>query len=47
MMGALLESLSVWPFTSELGLTAVQFENLMKEVRIELQNADLKLYVHM
>ena len=45
MMGDLLESLSLWPLTQCLNKTAAQFAQLMKEVRAELQNNDMKLYV--
>ncbi|KAI1572628.1 methyltransferase type 11 protein [Pyrenophora tritici-repentis] len=47
MVGDLLESLGVWPFTAELGWTAAQFDHLMGEVRQELGNTDLKLYIEM
>lgn len=47
MIGDLLESLGLWPFTSTLGWTAAQFDSLMEEVRTELQNVDLKLYIEM
>lgn len=45
MMGDLLESLGLWPFTQQLNWTAAQFTRLMSEVRSELQNNELKLYV--
>jgi hypothetical protein len=47
VIGDLLESLGIWPFTSELDWTVVQFDSLMKEVRTELENLDLKLYMNM
>ncbi len=47
MVGDLLESLGIWPFTAELGWTAAQFDQLMEEVRAELRNTELKLYVDM
>lgn len=45
MVGDLLESLSIWPFTADLGWTVAQFEAFMREVRAELANASLKLYM--
>ncbi|KAI4923403.1 hypothetical protein J4E85_008441 [Alternaria conjuncta] len=47
MIGDLLESLGLWPFTSKLGWTAARFEDLMQEVRAELQNVELNLYVEL
>ena len=47
MIGDLLESLGIWPFTAELGWTAAQFDHLMGQVRQELGNMDLKLYIEM
>ena len=47
MVGDLLEALGIWPFTTDLGWTAAQFDQLMEEVRAELQNAELKLYIDM
>ncbi|KAH7359517.1 S-adenosyl-L-methionine-dependent methyltransferase [Pyrenochaeta sp. MPI-SDFR-AT-0127] len=47
MIGDLLESLGLWPFTADLGWTAAQFDYLMREVRTELQAVDLKLYIDM
>jgi hypothetical protein len=47
MIGDLLESLGLWPFTSTLGWTAAHFEDLMREVRAELQNVDLNLYIEL
>ncbi|KAF1946879.1 hypothetical protein EJ02DRAFT_418224 [Clathrospora elynae] len=47
MVGDLLESLGLWPFTSKLGWTAAQFDYLMWEVRAELQTLELKLYINM
>lgn len=44
-MGDLLESLSLWPLTQCLNMTIAQFSRLIKEVRAELQDNDLKLYV--
>ena len=45
MMGDLLESLGLWPLTHQLNWTAAQFNRLIDEVRSELQNNELKLYV--
>ncbi|KAI8938438.1 hypothetical protein NX059_004331 [Plenodomus lindquistii] len=45
MIADLVESLGIWPFTTILGWSAAQYEYLMTEVRSELQNADLKLYI--
>lgn len=45
MMGDLLESLSLWPLTQQLNYTVTDFQRLMSEVRAELQNKELKLYV--
>lgn len=47
MIGDLLESLGLWPFTSKLDWTAAQFEDLMREVRAELQNVELNLYIEL
>ena len=47
MIGELLESLGIWPFTADLGWTAAQFDYLMREIRAELQNLELKLYIDM
>jgi hypothetical protein len=47
VIGDLLESLGIWPFTSELGWTAAQFDHLMEEVRAELEDEELKLYMEM
>lgn len=47
MIGDLLEAISLWPFTADLGWTAAQFEYLMGEVRSELQDSTLKLYMDM
>jgi hypothetical protein len=45
MMGDLLESLSLWPLTQQLNYTVFEFQRLISEVRAELQNKELKLYV--
>lgn len=47
MIGDLLESLGLWPFTADLGWTTAQFDYLMSEVRAELQAVELKLYIDM
>lgn len=47
MIGDLLESLGLWPFTSTLDRTAAEFDSLMEEVRTELQDVSLKLYIEM
>ena len=47
IVGDLLESIGVWPFMSELGWTAAQFDHLMEEVRAELRDEELKLYIEM
>jgi hypothetical protein len=47
MVGDLLESLGLWPFVAQLGWSAAQFEYLLREVRMELQNDELKLYLPM
>ena len=45
MMGDLLESLGLWPLTQQLNWTNAQFNRLISEIRLELQNNELKLYV--
>ncbi|KAF2850477.1 S-adenosyl-L-methionine-dependent methyltransferase [Plenodomus tracheiphilus IPT5] len=47
MIADLLESLGLWPFTANLGWTAAQYDQLMEEIRMELQNTELKLYMDM
>jgi hypothetical protein len=47
VVGDLLESLGLWPFTAHLGWTSAQFNYLMRQVREELQNIELKLYLPM
>ncbi|KAF1913292.1 S-adenosyl-L-methionine-dependent methyltransferase [Ampelomyces quisqualis] len=47
VVGDLLESLGTWPFTAHLGWTSAQFSQLMQEVRVELRDNDLKLYIPM
>jgi hypothetical protein len=47
MVGDLLESHGLWPFTAKLGWTTAQFDYLVREIRAELQNADLRLYIPM
>ncbi|KAH3915432.1 hypothetical protein HBI56_166380 [Parastagonospora nodorum] len=45
VVGDLLESLGLWPFTAYLGWTAAQFDFLIQEVRLELQDTELNLYL--
>lgn len=45
IVGDMLESLGLWPFTAQLGWSFAAFTQLMQEVRAELQNKDLKLYI--
>ena len=47
MVGDLLDSLGLWPFTQHLGWTAAQFDELIDAVRLELRNLELKLYLPM
>jgi hypothetical protein len=47
VVGDLLESLGLWLFTAQLGWTASQFDHLMREVRVELGNDELNLYLPM
>ncbi|KAI4948130.1 hypothetical protein J4E91_006124 [Alternaria rosae] len=47
MIGDLLESLGLWPFTSKLGWTAARFEELMQDVRAELQDVGSNLYIEL
>lgn len=47
MIGDLLESLGLWPLTQQLNWTSAQFDRLISEIRSELQNKELKLYVPM
>lgn len=47
MMGELLESVSLWLFTERLGWTAARVATLNSEVRTELQDTSLQLYVTM
>jgi len=47
MIGELLESLGLWPLTTDLGWTKAQFDYLMTQVRAELQDVRLKLYIEM
>jgi hypothetical protein len=45
MCGDLLESLGLWPFTAQLGWTVEKFDHLIREVRAELDNDGLRLYL--
>ncbi|KAF2684566.1 S-adenosyl-L-methionine-dependent methyltransferase [Lentithecium fluviatile CBS 122367] len=45
MVGELLSSLAMWPFTVRLGWTAAQVEALADAARAEIQDASLKLYI--
>jgi hypothetical protein len=45
MMGDLLESLGLWPLTHQLSWTVAQYDRLISEIRSELRNNELKLYV--
>jgi hypothetical protein len=47
MVGDMLESLGLWPFTQHLGWTAARFAELIDAIRVELQNPGLKLYLPM
>ncbi|KAH8709957.1 S-adenosyl-L-methionine-dependent methyltransferase [Phaeosphaeriaceae sp. PMI808] len=47
VVGDLLESLGLWPFTAYLGWTIAQFDHLIRQVRVELHNSELKLYLPM
>jgi hypothetical protein len=46
-VGDLLASLGLWPFTSHLGWAVAQFDYLIQQVREELQDVELKLYLPM
>ncbi|KAF2714192.1 hypothetical protein K504DRAFT_473302 [Pleomassaria siparia CBS 279.74] len=45
MMGELLDSLAIWPFTERLGWTKVQVEALTNAARSEVADESLKLYI--
>ena len=45
MISELLESLSIWPFTEQLGWTRAEALRLINEARAELADATLKLYI--
>jgi hypothetical protein len=47
MVGDMLDSLGLWPFTQHLGWTVARFTELIDAIRVELQNPDLKLYLPM
>lgn len=44
-VGAMLDALSLWPFTQRLGWSAAQVQDLTDRAREELQDARLKLYI--
>jgi hypothetical protein len=46
-VGDLLASLGLWPFTSHLGWSVAQYDCLIQQVRGELQDVELKLYLPM
>ncbi|KAF2636803.1 S-adenosyl-L-methionine-dependent methyltransferase [Massarina eburnea CBS 473.64] len=45
MVGALLDSLAIWPFTEKLGWTDEQVKTLTDAARRELRDVRLKLYL--
>lgn len=45
MIGELLDSLSIWPFTEKLGWTSAQVLALTSAARAELEDPTLKLYI--
>jgi hypothetical protein len=47
VVGDLLESLGLWPFTMCLGEAVASYNQLIREVRLELQNTELQLYLPM
>lgn len=47
MVGDLLQALGLWPFTAQLGWTTAQFDGLIRQVRSELQDITLRLYLPM
>jgi hypothetical protein len=47
VVGDLLESHGLWPFTMQLGWTAAQFDFLMQQVRSELNDVQMRLYLPM
>lgn len=47
MVGDLLESHGLWPLTGKLGWTAARYDHLVRDIRAELQDAELRLYLPM
>jgi hypothetical protein len=47
VVGDLLASMGLWAFTVCLGETAAWYNQLIREVRLELQNTELQLYLPM
>ncbi|KAF2661943.1 S-adenosyl-L-methionine-dependent methyltransferase [Lophiostoma macrostomum CBS 122681] len=47
VVGELLDSLAIWPFTEQLGWTAAQVQTLTAAARAEIRDASLKLYIPM
>lgn len=47
VVGDLLESLGLWPFTAHLGWASDQFDQLMQDIRAELEDNELQLYIPM
>lgn len=47
MIGELLDSLAIWPFTERLGWTRIQAETLTNAARAEIQDPSLRLYIPM
>jgi hypothetical protein len=45
VVGELLDSLSIWPFTERLGWTKAQVEVLTNAARAEIEDLTLKLYI--
>ena len=45
MIGELLDSLAIWPFTERLGWTKAQVEALTNTARAEIKDETLKLYI--
>jgi hypothetical protein len=45
VVGELLDSLAIWPFTEQLGWTKAQVEVLTNAARAEIGDLTLKLYI--
>ncbi len=45
MVGELLDSLAIWPFTERLGWSKAQVEALTNAARAEIVDLSLKLYI--